>query len=62
MLNTNIEMCVEIVHCAIKINCDTGFTNFFYKGVVTKERESVTMKVHDFVYIFIFSLFQAERK
>jgi hypothetical protein len=32
--------------------CDTGFTNFFYKGVLTKERVSVTMKVHDFVYIF----------
>jgi len=32
--------------------CNTGFINFSYKDVFTKERVSVTMKVHDFVYIF----------
>ena len=33
--------------------CDTGFINFFfYKDVFTKERMSVAMKLHDFVYIF----------
>ena len=32
--------------------CDTGFIIFFHKGVFTKGRVSVTMKVHDFVYIF----------
>lgn len=51
MMNKNLEICVGMVHCAIKITV-TGFTHFFYKGVITKGRVSVTMKVHDFVYIF----------
>ena len=51
MMNTNL--CVEMVHCAIKITVtQVLLIFFFYKDVFTKERMSVAMKLHDFVYIF----------
>jgi len=52
MMNTNLEICVKMVHCAIKITVTQVLLISFIKDVFTKGRVSVTMKVHDFVYIF----------
>lgn len=51
MMNTNLEICVEMVRCAIKITV-TQVLLISFINVFTKERVSVAMKVHDFVYIF----------
>lgn len=50
-MNTNLKICVEVVHHAIKITV-TQVLLICFRMVSLLKNVSVTLKVHVFVYIF----------